>query len=379
MPPPSPKIHLIGQGGFGCVYYRGFNSTGNLISKKYVTKITRLEKTREISVGKTVSKLPEYETFFSTVIKAEPVNLAVVNPKVLDKCDIIKKHLDRYGDAARFQILTQAYVPNISMLDMVEAPLPSVAGCNVAKLLNTLVNCHNHLLVGLARMQNEARVVHYDIKVQNVVFNTRSKIPIIIDFGLSFSIDDVHEILSGANAAATTSDFDRLKGLATYFYLYAPDYDAWPLEVHIISYIVITTVRPQLLPRETGTETGTEPETGTGTVAVAAVITLDALTEMVDAFILNHRFISYQPEPYRARFRARAIDYYSRSTVGKPGMDVVRAYVKDWKTWDYYSVAVMFLDMIEVMRITFGDPRLAPYAAQLAAFSTSLQHDANFI
>jgi hypothetical protein len=265
--------------------------------------------------------------------------------------------------------LTQAYVPNISMLDMVEAPLPSVAGCNVAKLLNTLVNCHNHLLVGLARMQNEARVVHYDIKVQNVVFNTRSKIPIIIDFGLSFSIDDVHAILSGANASAAASDFDRLKGLAAYFYGYFPDYDAWPLEVHIISYIVITTVRPQARPQETGT----------GPVAVAAVITLDALTEMVDAFILNHRFISFQPDPYKARFRARAIDYYSRSTVGKPGMDVVRDYVKGWKTWDYYSVAVMFLDMIEVMRITFGDPRLAPYAAQLAAFSASLQHDAKFI
>ena len=371
MPPLPPKIHLIGQGGFGCVYYRGFNSAGNLISKKYVTKITRLEKTREISVGKTVSKLPEYETFFSTVIKAEPVNLAVVNPRVLDKCDVIKKHVDKYGDAAQFQILTQAYVPNISMLDMVEAPAPSVAGCNVAKLLNTLVNCHNHLLVGLARMQNEARVVHYDIKVQNVVFNTRSKIPIIIDFGLSFSIDDVHAILSGGANAAAASDFDRLKGLATYFYGYFPDYDAWPLEVHIISYIVITTVRPQARPQETGTE----PEPA----SVAAVITLDALTEMVDAFILNHRFISFQPDPYKARFRARAIDYYSRSTVGKPGMDVVRDYVKDWKTWDYYSVAVMFLDMIEVMRITFGDPRLAPYAAQLAAFSASLQHDAKFI
>ena len=375
MPPSSPKIHLIGQGGFGCVYYRGFNSAGNLISKKYVTKITRLEKTREISVGKTVSKLPEYETFFSTVIKAEPVNLAVVNPRVLDKCDVIKKHVDKYGDAAQFQILTQAYVPNISMLDMVEAPAPSVAGCNVAKLLNTLVNCHNHLLVGLARMQNEARVVHYDIKVQNVVFNTRSKIPIIIDFGLSFSIDDVHAILSGGANAAAASDFDRLKGLATYFYGYFPDYDAWPLEVHIISYIVITTVRPQARPQETGTKTGT----GTEPVADTAVITLDTLTEMVDAFILNHRFISYQPEAYKARFRARAIDYYSRSTVGKPGMDVVRDYVKDWKTWDYYSVAVMFLDMIEVMRITFGDPRLAPYAAQLAAFSASLQHDAKFI
>ena len=378
MPPSSPKIRLIGQGGFGCVYYRGFNSAGNLISKKYVTKITRLEKTREISVGKTVSKLPEYETFFSTVIKAEPVNLAIVNPKVLDKCDVIKKHVDKYGDAAQFQILTQAYVPNISMLDMVEAPAPSVAGCNVAKLLNTLVNCHNHLLVGLARMQNEARVVHYDIKVQNVVFNTRSKIPIIIDFGLSFSIDDVHAILSGgANAAAAAaSDFDRLKGLATYFYGYFPDYDAWPLEVHIISYIVITTVQSHMQSQETGTGTG---PVAVGAVADTAVITLDTLTEMVDAFILNHRFISFQPEAYKARFRARAIDYYSRSTVGKPGMDVVRAYVKDWKTWDYYSVAVMFLDMIEVMRITFGDPRLAPYAAQLAAFSASLQHDANFV
>ena len=350
------------------MYYRGFDTNGNLLSKKYITKITKREKhSREIVIGKFISKLPGYDSFFATVISVEDINLGIVSPDAISKCDIITKYSgNRSGsgsgsgsgkpDAAptQFQILTELYVPNVSMLELVETPVG-----NVAKLINTIINCHGHVLIGISRLRDEAKIVHYDIKVQNVIFNTRNKTPIIIDFGLSFFISDVH-------AALLLPDSQAVVELKRFFYGYFPDYDAWPLEVHVISYIVSTTLHTAA------------SITGSDDRPIAA-LTADALTTMVDVFITRHRFIGQQTAQYKKQFRARVTERFMRTAVGRPGMDVIRDLVSDWKEWDSYSVAAMFLDMLEVMRQTYNESTLSPYAAQIGAFSASLQRDAKFI
>ena len=58
-------------------------------------------------------------------------------------------------------------------------------------------------------------------------------------------------------------------------------------------------------------------------------------------------------------------------------MDVVREYVGNWKTWDVYSVSVMFLDVLEIARHRKPVPNA--YAARVKAFSDVLQRDAGFI
>ena len=368
--PTTNAIALIGQGGFGCVYYRGFDSHGNLLSRKYITKITKREKTREIFIGNFVSKLPGYEAFFATVISVEDINLGVIGAPTLSGCDIITRYSksgpgtagnDRTDDnsgttrtpAVQFQILKELYVPNTSMLGLVE----TVVG-NVAKLLNTLISCHGHVLVGIKRLQDECGIVHYDIKPQNVIFNTLIKNPIIIDFGLSFFIRDVH-------AALAMPDTEAVVALKQFFYGYFPDYDAWPMEVHIISYIVKTTIHT------TASETGD--------VRPVAILTADALRAMVDEFMSRHNFIMYQTHAYKNRYRVRAIGHFTRIAVGRPGMTVIRNLVADWKMWDRYAVAELFLDILQVMRKTYGEATLSPIASQFDVFSTSLQRDANFI
>ena len=64
----------------------------------------------------------------------------------------------------------------------------------------------------------ENGIVHFDIKGDNILFNYDSEQPIIIDFGLSMDVTKL-EIKA-----------DILK---KYFYIYAPDYYVWPLEVYI--------------------------------------------------------------------------------------------------------------------------------------------------
>ncbi|NDB70183.1 MAG: hypothetical protein EB015_19685 [Methylocystaceae bacterium] len=351
------EIRILGQGGFGCVYYRGFKPDGTALSGAYVTKITRREKSREAIIGKRVANMSRYADFFAAVLKVENINLANVDAEnLLLDCDIVSKN---NGPREKFQLLTQIYVPNVSFLEFAGMHHP-----NFAKFLSTLISCRDHLLLGIARLQSEARVVHFDIKSENVVFNTRTKNPVIIDFGLSFVADDALRELAVKGAAGT--DYDRVKRLKQFFYGYFPDYSAWSIEVHIICYIVSETVADH------------ESKMGSGTGAIASV-SIKALKTMLSVYISNHLFLRYQTDAYKAAFYDRAVARYERSAVGRPGMEVIREYVGNWKAWDVHASSVLFLDVLEIVARRRQKAFPAEYAAQVDAFSESLQRDAGFI
>jgi len=384
------KISLIGQGGFGCVYYRGFDSRGNLLNKRYVTKITKLEKTREIDIGKIISKIPGYDSFFATVISVDPIDLAVLKPGTIDSCEMISRHIrksETRSEEAKFQVLKEAYVPNVSMLELVEQRGgKNQSQLTAAKMLNTLICCHDHLLVALSRMQSETQVVHYDLKAGNVVFNTRSRNPIIIDFGLSFLIHDVR------SALRKTDDGEAIDALRQLFYGFFPDYAPWPIEVHIICYIINATIelkngnnskrRGSKGGSSAGADETDRSDTDTtnkkdGTVI--ATLTREALSDLLTEYIQAHQFVAEQSTAYKNAFYDRAMRIYTRTAVGRPGMEVIRDYVADWKMWDYYSIETMFLDLLEVMRKAYTAAELAPFMSQYDAFSTALQRAGNYI
>jgi hypothetical protein len=367
---------MIGQGGFGCVYYRGFDSRGGLLNKRYVTKITKLEKTREIEIGTIISKLPGYDTFFATVISVEPINLAVLKSGTLDGCDMVSRHIrnsESRSEPAKFQVLKEAYVPNVPMLELVEQR----GGKNqpqltAAKMLNTLVCSHDHMLVALSRMQAETRIVHYDLKAGNVVFNTRSRNPIIIDFGLSFVIDDVR-------AALRKPDDEAMEALRSFFYGYFPDYAPWPIEVHIICYIVNATAALKNDKNKGKSGADNDANSNSNKKDAVAVLTSETLSELLSEYIQSHQFIAEQSTAYKDSFYDRAMRIYTRTAVGRPGMAVIRDYVAEWKMWDYYAVETMFLDLLEVMRNSYTAAELAPFISQYTSFSSALQRAGNYI
>lgn len=365
------NVKLLGQGGFGCVYYRGFSPNGTMLSGDYITKITMREKgrenDREARIGKLVSKLPRYDEFFAAVIKVERVDLANVDDAehLLMECDIVNKKKNNPDE--KFQLMTQLYVPSVTFVELASKSNPNKPSSSpsspsiFSNLLNTLISCREHLLLGIARLQNEALIVHFDIKSENVVFNTLTKNPVIIDFGLSFVIADVLRML---NDRTYTDDYDRVTDLRQYFYGFFPDYSAWPIEVHIICYIVA--------------ETRTGEVDVDGAAQSVATISSEALKTLLSAYISGHLFIRYQSDAYKTAFYERSLVQYGRSAVGRPGMDVIRDYVKDWKHWDLYAASVLFLDVLEIARHSWSSFPAA-YATQVGAFSESLQRDAGFI
>ena len=398
--PASPavtnsSIQLIGQGGFGCVYYRGFDSTGKIMSPIYVTKLAVLETTQETEMGKLISHLPGYDAFFNTVVETQPIDLAVLAPETKEQCKVIKRFAEKNpGVEPEFQILKQLYVPHVTLLDFVKRRGIFMDAAqtyhmhasdrasrvnrgihavtySVPRFVNTMINCYEHVLMAVARMQAEAEVVHYDIKIQNVVLNVYTKTPIILDFGLSFSIRDVRAVLDDS----TVSDFEKVLRLKTFFYGYHADYAPWAIETHIISFLVN---EAHEIARNT------DGSGGDGATMAVPVLTTENLTDMLTAFVEGSEYLREQPEPVRRAFFNRAIRTYSQSAVGKPGMQVIRNYIfgedgNAWRKWEIYSAATLILDMMEEMNKAYKPFEIEPYKKEIDAFCTSLKIDGNYI
>ena len=63
-------------------------------------------------------------------------------------------------------------------------------------------------------------IVHYDVKGTNILFDTNKEIPLLIDFGLSVEMNTIN-----------------ITNLKNMFYVYAPEYYIWSLEIHYLCFL----------------------------------------------------------------------------------------------------------------------------------------------
>ena len=109
---------LIGEGGFGCVYYPHFSCQGKVISsKKFVSKIQLYDKyiIRELNIGKIVSKIPHYYLHFAPIIKSCKINMTSFdNKSILQDCEIVNNNTNR-----NFILSTIPYVKGSEFKDYI--------------------------------------------------------------------------------------------------------------------------------------------------------------------------------------------------------------------------------------------------------------------
>ena len=91
---------------------------------------------------------------------------------------------------------------------------------NANLIVLTLIRGFKHILDSLELLIN-VNICHFDLKGSNIVFDIKKTLPIIIDFGLSLPMDDINT-----------------ETMYNYFYIYAPEYYIWPLEVHYINLLL---------------------------------------------------------------------------------------------------------------------------------------------
>ena len=228
----------------------------------------------------------------------KPIDISEIKTEGLDDCKIITSQ----RKIQKFLMMKIRFINGSILSSFI------TENKNSSLIFSSFVNIYQHLLKGLQILVKE-RIVHFDLKGPNIVYNNETEKPIIIDFGLSIPIDELIK----------SEQYYR------YFYIYAPDYYIWPLEVHFLNYIENVDEEP----------------------------TLETIEHLSKEFVKKNSAINKLSESFQNKYIESSISELKKY-LNKPAKQVKRLILKSWKTWDNYSISVMYLKYIETL---FGNDR----------------------
>ena len=314
---------LIAEGGFGCVFHPGFNEDGDEIKEeKYATKIQVENESalNEVKIGKIISNLDGYINHFSPIIGVDDLKFKKFKFNKYKKCSILKSRPKK----KKFILMKLDYIKGSPFIDYI------IKQGNTIQLINNLIHSYNHLLNGISILTHN-KVVHFDLKGDNILFDEFRKIPILIDFGLSILFDDI-------NAISTNTLF-----LNKYFYIFAPEYYIWPIEVHYLCYIL------------------NEKNTCSN----------EDLNSIIDEYISNNPAFFNFSKNFMKKYKEKCfhqLKYYNRFESNERILTIL----KYWNTWDNYALSILYLKFLRYLNIGgFDNNKFTIY------FSQFLLHNIN--
>ena len=269
---------MLSYGSYGCVYYPGTDCNGNA-DKTHVSKIVNTQySAREIAMGKLIKKIPKYQEFFVPVETACPIQSTKV------------KRCKSLSYETTFTLLTMPYLKSIP--------------CHFdSTTFNTLTYAIEILI--------ENNLVHFDLKLDNIICTPR---PYLIDFGISLDMSDIQ--------------------LASYFFVYDPSQYIWPMEVHLLCYMVDNNWSE------------------------------DSLQHVCQEV--------YKKSPIKPLLEETEKDYVTKCIqhygyVWKlPRKEVIAKLIEGWRTWDMYALTLL-LSQKHVNLHYDASKRLSPAASRFAS------------
>ena len=199
---------VIAKGGYGCIFHPSIESNNEKFVSKIQLKSTFASK-NERNISEILSKVRNNENFFGLITKTSNINIKKISKKDRDECAGIMK--DYKSD--QFILME---IPFVGKQNYQEYVLNQEDNKNAFLYF---IETYKRLLQAI-EILGENNIIHFDFKDNNIVFHEIKKIPILIDFGLSINLSKVKE------------------SLLDYFYIYAPDYYYWPLEVHYLNFLL---------------------------------------------------------------------------------------------------------------------------------------------
>jgi serine/threonine protein kinase len=190
---------LLAQGTYGCVYYPGFTCKGSLQKTKYITKLQKNDETleNELEIGEKIQKIKHYKNYFAPILKQCPVSLYTIQKKYaqsLNKCKVIKESLVNTNKQQDFNINKIRYILGDDLektFQQISNSTPNQTNNNNSTPFHFLIDTYQYLSKSLKKLKKQ-NILHYDLKANNIIYDKESDIPIIIDFGLSVSLDNIN-------------------------------------------------------------------------------------------------------------------------------------------------------------------------------------------
>ena len=287
---------LLSEGGFGCVFNPSMKCDGTSDSEKHVSKIQRYDNSakNEITIGNILSNIPEYRNHFAPVISHCNIDIGQIKDKDKNKCMLFKKKKTN-----KYVLMKLDYVEGMEFLQYM------VKNANSVQIINNIINSFNHILRSISLLVNK-KIIHYDLKGSNILYSTKKKMPLIIDFGLSINLNNIDNI-----------------NLNEVFYTYAPQYYVWPLEVHYLGLLFNVEKEP----------------------------TEEALKNLAKVYVENNKGINKNFSPnFLKRFEKKCLQQlklYSQMRFDER----VKYLMNFWNTWDNYSLSITYLRFLKYLAL----------------------------
>ena len=251
---------LFDSGTFGCIYYPGIDCSGNILDSM-VSKIVNDESAQhEIYISNLIRKIKQYQDHFLPVEH----HCNVTQNLPIKKCKTLQHH-------SKFKIL---YVP-------FKKSQPNTLSFNT--LYHSLLTSINLLV--------KHKIVHFDLNQRNIMISDKVY---LLDFGLSISMKSIY------------------KQLTTVFYTYHISYYIWPLEVHLLCYLLNK-----------------------------GPITKSSLIEVCNDFVKHHIILQKSSPEFAIEYLDNSILYFSK-LLSLSNKEIIHFCIQSWKTWDNYA-AIIYL------------------------------------
>ena len=263
----EPKI--IGQGAYGCVFKPGINCQGKTESDiGYISKLQTSGETleNELSISKKIQTIEDYTEYFSPILEKCPIKIEEIETKEINSCKISELKNPEKSD---FFLDKVKFVGNNSL----EKYLKIMIKGEPKKFIELFLETQIVLLESLEKL-NEIKIIHNDLKEDNIICRDGDGRPIIIDFGLSMDNEYLEEKSSSIFSGGSLFSFlyskdnnsqkeetslpppkniqeeekeekekeEKEKGpkgykLSKYFFKYKPEYEVWCIDILLINYI----------------------------------------------------------------------------------------------------------------------------------------------
>ena len=322
---------VINQGGFGCIFYPSLSckkERQQLSSEKsrreYVSKLVEknFSSKNEIEIGEIVKKIPFYSLYYVPVLHHCTANLSKVDSKEINNCNIIDKE-EKY---VKYILLKMKYVKNIKFTEYL------LRNKSKKYILNVIFDTYSYFLFSLEQLMNY-EIVHFDFKWDNAVIDLKTELPVILDFGISIPIrklleyngalngDDEYKREKGnldKNEDENNKERDKYDIFRNYFYTYSPKYSLWPLEVHVLCYVLHEHIR----------------------------ITTESLKKLVDEYVDSNAAFTIFSQEFLEKYKKLCIETMEH-LVDKPRKYVIHECLKFWSTWDNYALSISYFQIIQ--------------------------------
>jgi serine/threonine protein kinase len=183
-------------------------------------------------------------------------------------------------------------------------------------------------------------IIHFDLKENNVIYDEKRDVPIIIDFGLSINMNKLKNV----------KDFKREFNYSRY-----ETCAHWPIEasmlIHICKNIILPTDKNFISLNQKITSTA---------------LLKDSIKKFLSEESFDNRHVGISEE-LKKRFEIKTV-HYVNSFIGKTWKELWDSLLESRNTWDTYSLAQLF--HYELYKLQLTNDKLAKYF--IGTYSTLL-------